>query len=72
MDLERQHRINESYKLVANSSVHKKYSFILKEFKGWTGQKIAATLKKTIAYQIDNPQASFSKVYADAFGLTIK
>ena len=68
---ERKQRIAIGCEIIAKSAVHRKYKERLMLLRGMTPQKITSTLRKIVAYIIDNPNADLGRVYAGAFGLTI-
>lgn len=69
--MDRKEKIKALYSATSKSRVHREYRDRISFMRGWSRQRIAATLKKACAYAVDHPDIDFSKIYAQAFGLGI-
>ncbi len=69
--MDRQEQIKALYASVSKSEVHREYRDRINFMRGWSGQKIAATLKKVCTYHIDHPNTPLGLIYAQAFRLKV-
>ena len=64
-------KARQLYAAVSKSAVHREYRDRITFMRGWSGQKVAATLRKACSYAAAHPEIDFAKIYAHAFSLRI-